>query len=228
MIESKKFKQIESGFSKFCNDIKQKNKYQQEIFYLFEQALENIKGGHFEIAMLILCVITESISSKRSYDKYKTFDKWLCEDKGKLDEFMKELKASSLPKDVISKWHEEYRESYGPRKLFVNLIVNTYKNLNTAPSFMNWKVETIEGVKTSTLRTEGYRDANELYMEFEKSIKRLYDKYRSPFAHEGKFLNFSVRIDTKTGGHSDPESLSLQDIAKIVSDVIKSNIAELS
>lgn len=125
MIESKKFKQIESEFSEFCNDIKQKNKYQQEIFYLFEQALENIKGGHFEIAMFILCVITESISSKRSYDKYKTFDKWLCEDKG-------------------------------------------------------------------------------------------------------KFLNFSVRIDTKLGGHSDPESLSSQDIAKMVLDVMKNSVTGLS
>lgn len=228
MIESKKFKQIESEFSEFCKTIEQKNRYQQEIFYLFEQALENIKGGHFEIAMFILCVITESISSKKSYDKYKTFDKWLCEDKKRLDEFMDELKSDSSPKDVLSKWHEGYRETYGPRKNFVNTILDTYKNLNTAPSFMRWKVENVKGVKTSTLRTEGYKDANELYMEFEKAIKRLYDKYRSPFAHEGKFLNFSVRIDTKTGGHSDPESLSLQDIAKMVSDVIKSNISGLS
>ena len=61
---------------------------------------------------------------------------------------------------------------------------------------MKWKVETIRGVKTSTWRTEGYKDADELYTEFEKSIKRLYDKYRSPFVHKGKFLNFVVRIKT--------------------------------
>ncbi|MBI2549123.1 hypothetical protein HYW21_07275 [Candidatus Woesearchaeota archaeon] len=228
MIESKKFKQIDIEFSEFCKGVNNKNEYQQEIFYLYEQALKNIKGGHFEIAMFILCVIIESIASKKNYNEYKTFDEWLCDDKVRIDAFTKELKSCTSAKNIIPRWYEEYRDTYGSRKNFVKLIVTTYKNLNTAPSFMRLKVEKVNGVKTSTLRTEGYKDVNELYIEFEKSIKRLYDKYRSPFAHEGKFLNFNVRIMTKVGGFSDPESISLHDIAKMVLDVMKNNVISLS
>jgi len=225
MIESKKFKEIEAEFEELCKEIQKNGGYRQEICYLFEQALENIKKEHFDIAMLILCVIIESIASKKNYEEFKTFDLWLIENKEeRLNRFVEEIKESKNTEVSIKNWHEQYRETYGPRKNFVKVVIETYKTLNKVPSFMNFKTENINGVKTSTYRTEGYKDVDELFSEFEKIIKNIYDDYRSPFAHQGKFLKFDVRINTKIGGMSVPGSISLQDMARIALNVMKVNL----
>jgi len=225
MIESRKFKEIETEFGEFCKDLEKDSRYKQEICYLFEQALENIKKEHFDIAMLILCVIIESIASKKNYEEFKTFDLWLTENKEeRLNKFVEEIKGKSSPEDIIRKWHEQYRETYGPRKNFVKIVIETYKTLNKMPSFMNFKTDSINGVKTSTYRTEGYKNVDELFSEFEKIIKNIYDDYRSPFAHQGKFLKFDIRIHTKIGGMSVPGSISLQDMASITLNVMKVNL----
>jgi len=224
MIESKMFKQIEMEFKELCKDLEKENKYKQEICYLFEQALENIKKEHFDIAMFILCVIIESVASKKNYEEFKTFDNWLIEDKEKrLNKFLEEIKGIQNPEEVIKNWHEQYRETYGPRRNFAKIVIETYKTINKVPSFMKFKTENIKGVKTSTYRTGGYKDTGELYKEFGKVIKSIYDHYRSPFAHQGKFLGFDVRIHTKIGGMSVPGSISLQDMAGIALNVMKIN-----
>lgn len=218
------FKEIEEEFKIFSKNLKG-DRYKQEICYLFEQALENIKKEHFDIAMFILCVIIESIASKKNYEEFKTFDLWLIENKeDRLNKFVKDIKENSSADDIIKKWHEQYRETYGPRKNFAKIVIETHRTLNKVPSFMQFKTETIKGVKTSTYRTEGYKDVNELYTEFEKVIKDIYDDYRSPFAHQGKLLSFDVRIHTKIGGMSVPGSISLQDMAGIALNVMKVNL----
>lgn len=224
MIESKKFKEMETEFQELRVKIESNVMYNQEICYLFEQALQNIRQGHFEIAMFISCIIIESIASRKYYEEFKTFDSWLIENKKeRLDIFSKEMKASKN-EEVIIKWHTKYRETYGPRKNFVRIIIETYKNLNKVPGFMRFKTENRNGVKTSSYKTEGYKDANELNVEFEKVIKGIYDDYRSPFAHQGKFLSFDVRIHTKIGGISVPGCISLQDLAGITLNVMKMNL----
>lgn len=224
MIESKKFNKIEQEFMELHTNINQDDRSNQEICYLFEQALENIKKRHLEIAMFILSVIIESIASRKNYEEFKTFDLWLIENEERLKEFIEEIKGSSSPKEIIKKWHEQYRETYGPRKNFVKIVIDSYKTLNKIPSFMWLKTKIIKGVKTSTYRTEGYNDINKLFEEFEKEIKKIYDKYRSPFAHQGKFLDFGVRIQTKVGGPSFPGSISLQDLSLITLNLMKVNL----
>ena len=87
------------------------------------------------------------------------------------------------------------------------IIEDTYKKLRKVPSFMNMKCEKINGI-TTAYRTEAYSNEDK-YSELSKVIKKLYDDYRSPFTHEGKFLKFHVKIDTIIGGISNPESISL-------------------
>jgi len=227
MIESEKFKQIETEFRELCKDLEKENRYKQKICYLFEQALENIKKEHFEIAMFILCVIIESIASKKNYEEFKTFDLWLIENKEeRFNKFLEEIKKNQNPEEIIKKWHESYREMYGPRKNFIKIIVETYKTLNKVPGFMRSKTENRNGIKTSTYRRECYKNVDELWEKFEKVIKNIYDDYRSPFAHRGKFLNFSIKINTLTGGMSVQGSISLQDMAKIALNVMKVNLKE--
>jgi len=223
MIESDMLKEIESDFDKFCKDLTNDNRYKEEICYLFNQALNNIKNSHLEIAMFILCVIIESISFKKNKEPFMTFDTWLS-DAARLSEFTKQIKSSETPIEIIKHWHSKYRETYGPRKNFVKIIVETYKSMKKVPSFMRFKTEKNGGRRISKFREEGYKNGEELYCEFEKVIKRIYDEYRSPFAHEGKFLGFDVKIHTKTGGMSVPGTISLQDMASITLNVMKTNL----
>ncbi|MBN2101973.1 MAG: hypothetical protein JW716_03830 [Candidatus Aenigmarchaeota archaeon] len=223
MIESDKFKQVVSEFSEFIETIDETDNFGKRMCYLFEQALDNIKNEHLEIGMLLLCTVIESIAAKRNYEEYKTFDYWVS-NMGDFDNFIKEIKETDEPRKIIEKWHIIYRETYGPRKNFINIIVDTYKTLNIIPGFMKFKTVVKNGVEKTTYRTEGYNDINEYLTEFRKAIGHVYDESRCPFAHQGKFLRFDIRIQTKIGGLSSPRSISLQDMATITFNVMKANI----
>ena len=216
-------KEIESDFDKFCKDLSNDNRYKEEVCYLFGQALYNIKNNHLEIAMFILCVIIESISFKKNKEPYRTFDTWLS-DATRLSEFTKQIKSSETPIEIIKQWHSKYRETYGPRKNFVKTIVETYKSMKKVPSFMQFKTEKSGGRRISKFIEEGYKNEEELYGEFEKVIKHIYDEYRSPFVHAGKFLGFDVKIHTNIGGISVRGAISLQDMASITLNVMKTNL----
>lgn len=224
MIKSRKFKEIETEFREISKGIDNQNRYNQEMCYLFEQALENIKKEHFDIAMLILCVIIESIASKKNYEEFKTFDSWLIENpEKKLIPFVNEIKTNQAPENIIKKWHEKYREIYGPRKNFINIIIETYKSHDKLPEFMYFETKTNDGVSRSSPRLGEY-NGEELYNEFKKEIGSIYDDYRSPFVHQGKFLSFSVRVTSKSGLFSVPGCISLQQFAEITLNVMKENL----
>ncbi len=69
-----------------------------------------------------------SIASKKNYEDFKNFDAWLSENEEELGIFVKEIKNFPNPKEIIKKCHEKYRETYGPRKNFIKIIVNTYES----------------------------------------------------------------------------------------------------
>lgn len=223
MIESNILENIELEFNELRRAINEQNRYNQEMCYLFEQALENIKNGHYEIAMFILCVIIESIGSKQNYEEYKNFDEWLTENpEERLNPFFNEIKENSS-EDIIKKWHEQYRETYGPRKNFVGIVIKTYKTLNKYPQFMHSKSEVIGEVVRISYKE--YENIEKLWKKFEKVIKDIYDKYRSPFAHQGKMLDSNAIFQTaELGGMSSTDTISIQDIAGIVINVMKVNL----
>lgn len=224
MIESRKFKEIEIEFREISKGIDNQNRYNQEMCYLFEQALENIKKEHLDIALFILCVIIESIASKKNYEEFKLFDSWLIENpEENLIPFVNEIKTNQTPENIIKKWHEKYRETYGPRKNFIKIIIETYKSHDKLPEFMRFETKTNGGVSRSSFRLEGYTK-EELYTEFKKEVENIYDDYRSPFVHQGKFLSFSVRVTTKSGLFSVPGCISLQEFAEITLEVMKENL----
>ena len=153
-------------------------------------------------------------------------EKWLIENESeRLNKFISEIRKTLNPKKTLQNWHKQYRETYGPRKNFIEIIMKTYDTLGILPGFMKMKTKKIKGVKTSTLRKpEEFKNIKKLKKEFKHEVGEIYDEYRSPFVHQGKFLSFDVRLQTKIGGISFPGSISLQDIIGITLNVMKVNL----
>lgn len=226
MIESELFKDVERDFEEFKKAAKANEEFSERMCYLFEHALEDIKNKHLEIALSTLCTIIESVASKKYCAEHASFDQWLVEDKAnRLDKFVEEIKAGgSAPEEVVKKWFELYRDTYGIRKNFVKIIKETYQATGNVPGFMENKTEKIGGRRVSTFGTASYKKEDELWSEFERALKYIYDKYRSPFVHAGEFLGFDVKICTMTGGMSLPRSISLQTMADIALHVMRQNL----
>lgn len=90
------------------------------------------------------------------------------------------------------------------------------------------RTEKKEGVSISQLRNKNNLKSVDLLNEFKKEVGDIYDKYRSPFIHQGKFLNPVIKARTKIFGNSVPGFISLQDFAKITLDVMKLNFKLIS
>lgn len=229
MIESEKFQKIKEEFKKFYETLPKENEFYQKICYFFEQGLENMKDEHFEISMMLFCIVIESIASKKYCPEYKTFDKWIIENKKeRLNKFVNDIKKEENKEKVIENWYLTYKETYGLRKNFVKIIIeDTYKKLKKVPFFINIKCEKMENGIITSYQLETYSNEEEVYSKLSKIIKKIYDDYRSPFTHEGKFLKACVKIDTLIGGISNSESVSLQDISNISLNVMKQNLLEV-
>ncbi|TRZ54626.1 hypothetical protein D4Q76_02065 [archaeon] len=225
MIYSELLKKLENSFIEFRNSLKENEKFNSKILYYYELALENIKNNNQEVAVVLLCTIIETLAKKKDNLKHIEFYDWIV-NKEILEKFSEEFKSDDK-KAVICKYKEMYLNDYGATRKFVNIILDTYKVLGGVPDYIaNWKTEMINGIKTSMPRKMEEQNEDVLKKDFEKDIKQIYSEYRSKFIHEGKFIPFDARINTLTGGTSQPQSISIQQIAGIVLQVIKHNLQQ--
>src|SRR3989338_10799 len=220
-IESEKFKKIEEDFANFKGEIKSTQQFDNKLVYYCELALENIKEGHQEVAIVLLCTIVETLAIKKSEQKHIEFYDWIVQNEN-IHTFSKEFNDGGDKKGVLLKWKEQYLEKFGTTRAFVNLILECYKQLGGIPSYIvTFKTETVNGVKTSTPRKPDEINEEALLNDFTKDIKMIYGEYRSKFIHEGEFIPFDSKINTNIGGISTPQSISSQDFARMVLTVMK-------
>lgn len=225
MIESEIFKKLENSFIEFRNTLKENEKFNSKILYYYELALENIKNNNQEVAVVLLCTIIETLAKKKDNIKHIEFYDWIAS-KEIIDKFSEEFQNDDK-KTVISKYKKIYLENYGATRKFVNIVIDTYKVLGGVPDYIaNWKTEMNNGIKTSLPRKMEEQTEAVLREDFEKDIKYIYSEYRSKFIHEGKFLPFDAKINTLTGGTSQPQCISTQQLAGIVLQVIKHNLGD--
>ncbi len=180
---------------------------------LYRLAKINLEGNNLEIAMMLSCIVIESISHQKYKDKELLPFDWLIKNNFDVNKF----------KDLGNLKEEYYKENISCSEKFAKIVIDTYTCLQKFPNFLykkNTKIKISEKLVTHT--SLYYPDKDKLKENLHKEMKFIYSKYRSKFCHIGENLPQETKLRSKyLFGISRPGAVTIQDILEITSDVIK-------
>jgi len=198
----------------------------KQVLFIFEQGIDNVKRKNYDMAFLAFFCVVEGIASKKYFNRnYVLFESWISDNRENI-----EIPETENPDDYAESVKNNlntYRETYGSRRNFVKIILEKYRETQTAPSFLaNWEVIRIPGgARRAQMRSEPFESLEDFYSKLETYVRKIYDDYRNPLVHSASPLNFIVRISSQIGGISTPLGVSAQSFGSIVLDVLKYHIA---
>ncbi len=188
------------------------NKKYPEL-YFFKRAILELRKKEYEIALLLLCSIIESIANKKRYDKYIDFYQWLKEER--------KLSNKRISEKRLDKLYKQYKKIYGSRYGFKQIILESYHR--TFPTFACYSYKNIGRNSWTPIKLRKKKDIEK---NFKKFIDKVYDKFRSPFTHWLTTFDFETNILSKISSNIDLgiKGININLLLEIAFKVIKENI----